>query len=773
MTYAVCPSRCRSGHAARGSLGAVALFLTVLVCAPATAHAQGQTPAAGSPPLPVAPSVVNRDATGHVSMRAVRVTTPIKIDGQLDEAIYQSTPSMSDFVQTEPTDGLPATEKTEIWVLYDKDFLYLVARCHETHPERMIANEMRRDSNPVYTQTDNIAFMLDPSYDRRNGYVFVINSVGGRNDGQFTDGKSSLDFNPIWKYKTGTFKGGWTVETAIPFKSIRYQAGAGQLWGLNAERFSRWKNEVSYLNRVPAGKGQGAIIQSNLAGPLVGIEAPPVSRNLEIKPYAIANIATNRLASPPTSNDLTADVGVDAKYGLTQNLSADLTYNTDFAQVEADEAQVNLTRFSLFFPEKREFFLENQGAFTFGGVVAPSLGNTVVIGDAPLLFYSRRVGLNGANIVPIHGGGRVSGRMGKFTLGLLNIESAKDTAARAEATNFTVVRVKRDFLRRSSLGMIYSGRSTSQSGIGRNDAYGVDGVFGFFANLSINTHWAKTDSPNRTGEDTSYRGQLDYAADRYAVQVERLRVGRNFNPEIGFTRRLDIDKTYGLFRFSPRPKSKRIRKYTYQGSATLIETASIGRTDTRSFDGSFGIDYQSGDKISVGATQTYEFIPAPFVISRGVVVPVAGYDYTNARFAYTFGQQRKYFGSVSLDAGSFYGGHKATLNINAARLGLTPRLYIEPTLSLNQVRLPQGDFLSRVVGSRVTFTVSPMMFISGLVQYNSATATFGSNVRLRWEYQPGSEMFVVYNDQLDTHVAGTPMLQNRSFVVKINKFFRF
>ena len=346
-------------------------------------------------------------------------------------------------------------------------------------------------------------------------------------DGQVTnESQVNTDWNPVWDLATGTFDGGWVVEAALPFTSLRYGPGRSQTWGLQVRRRSRWRNEISYLNPVPAAFAGRGHFQVSLAAPLTGLEAPPGSHTLEIKPYAVADLTSDLTATPVVLNDVGADAGIDLKYGITQNLTADVTVNTDFAQVEADEQQINLTRFSLFFPEKREFFLENQGMFAFGGAGSGPSGE-----DTPILFYSRRIGLHERQEVPIEVGGRLTGRLGKFSLGLLNIQTGDGPSV--AATNFSVVRLKRDVLRRSSIGAIVTRRSVSTQSVGSNEAYGVDGTFAFYDNLTVNTYWATTNTGGLGEDEVSYRAQLDYAGDRYGVALERLAVGTDFNPEVG------------------------------------------------------------------------------------------------------------------------------------------------------------------------------------------------------------------------------------------------
>ena len=498
------------------------------------------------PPPPLPPETIARDSAGRATIRAIRLTTPLRVDGTLDESVYETVPAFSDFVQTEPHAGEPATEKTEVWVLFDRDNLYIAARCWESHPERMVVNEMRRDANRIL-QNENFAFILDTFYDRRNAVIFNINPIGGRTDGQITNEQGyNADWNPVYTLRLGTFDGGWTTEVALPFKSLRYRPGRAQVWGFNARRLNRWKNESSFVVRMPPDRGISTIFQISQAATLVGLDVPSGSKNLEIKPYATTSLTSDLQATEPVKNKANGDAGLDVKYGITQSLTADFTYNTDFAQVEADEQQINLTRFSLFFPEKREFFLENQGLFAFGG--AGTFGG----GLTPILFYSRQIGLNQGREVPIAGGGRLTGRVGAFGIGVLSTQTAAAPEIGAVATNFSVVRLKRDVLRRSSIGALLTRRSVSTRGPGSNETYGLDGTFGFFDNLSINTYWAQTRTSGLESDDDSYRAQLNYGGDRYGVQVERLVVGTNFNPEIGFLRRDDFERSFGSFRFSPR-----------------------------------------------------------------------------------------------------------------------------------------------------------------------------------------------------------------------------
>ena len=720
------------------------------------------------PAPPVLPATMVRDAEGRTTVRAIRVSTPLRIDGQLDEALYGSVMPISGFIQAEPVPGAAATENTEVWIAFDDDNVYVGVRASETRPERMIANEMRRDSFNIY-QNESFGVAFDTFYDRRNSVNFYFNAIGGRADGQVTnEGNWNADWNPVWAFAVRRTDDGWAGEAAIPFKSIRYRPGRQQIWGVQLRRVNRWKNEMSYLTRPPDGLGLSGMFRLSSAATVVGIEAPAVARALDIKPYVTSGLSTDVTTTPRIRNDVTKDVGVDAKYAVTQGLTADVTVNTDFAQVEADEQQVNLTRFSLFFPEKRDFFLENRELFSFAGI--STAGS---FGDAPILFYSRRIGLDGGRLVPIDAGGRLTGRSGRYSLGLMNIQSREVDAAAVPATNFSVARIKRDILRRSAVGLLYTRRSTTLDRAGAGETYGVDGTFAFFNYLTMNTYWARTRTPRMTNDDTSYRTHMIYNGDRYGMELNHLLVGANFNPEIGFARRRDVRRTYGSVRFSPRPRNMpRVRKFVYQGSLAYVENGA-GQLDTREARAEFRTEFQNSDILEISYIDAYELLVAPFRIARDVTIPRGGYGQGAFRGEFTLGQQRVASGTIFGEHGSFYDGDRTAFGYSGARVKLNPHLAVEPGVSINRITLPFGSFTTKLVSSRVTYTVTAMMFVGGLLQYNSSNGSFSTNLRLRWEYRPGSELFLVYNEGRDTLQTGFPDLQTRAFIVKVNRLVRF
>ena len=738
-----------------------------------------------SPPPPLPPEVISRDAQGRVTIRAVRLSEGIRLDGNLDEEVYRIVPPITDYVQNVPDVGQPATERTETWVLFDGSNLYIAARCYDSAPSsEWVADEMRRDSRQL-RQNDTFGLMLDTFYDRRNGLTFYTNPLGAIADFETTnEGNPNSDWNPVWDVRTGRFDGGWTVEMEIPFKSLKYPAGVAQVWGIQLRRVVRRKNEWNYITRVPlsaaGGQGSAGIFRVSAAATLTSLEVPAGSNTLEIKPYAIGGVTTDRMADPVVDNDRSGDFGLDVKYGVTQNLTADFTYNTDFAQVEVDEQQVNLTRFSLFFPEKREFFLEGRGIYDFGrsgGFGGGGGGGGFGRGLAPTLFFSRQIGLQRGQVVPILGGGRLTGKAGAFSIGALNMQTDDETVSGARSTNFTVLRVKRDLLRRSSVGMIYTGRSVSLVGDGASHAYGMDANFAFFENVNFNGYFAKTHTPDSTGKDTSYQARFNYAADRWGVEMDHLLVEDNFVPEVGFVRRDDFRRTFVSGRFSPRPAAiESVRRFVFQTSLDYTLTADTNVLETRQNQLRVATEFENSDQLRVDLTRSYELLEDLFEIADGVAIPVGGYTFSDVSLSYQLGAQRRTSGSFSVQRGAFFSGDITAVGFTRGRLVLTPQLSVEPGISINWVDLPEGSFTTNLVTTRVNYTFTPRMFFSGLLQYNSSNDTLTSNLRLRWEYQPGSELFVVYTEDRDTATLDPrrfSQTRNHGFVVKFNKLFRY
>ena len=733
---------------------------------------------------PASVPTITRDTQGHPTVRAHRVCEGIIVDGRLGEPFYETVSPFEDLIQAVPVSRGAPSERTQVWIGFDDAKLYVAARVWDSLGEAgWIANEMRRDSTQLRSN-DSFGIYLDTYHDRRNAVGFFVNPIGGFAEVQITnEATPNFDWNPIWNVTTGRFDGGWTVEMAIPFKSLRYRPGVEQIWGMQIRRSVLRGNEWSYLTAVPiqvAGSGPNAVFRVSMYGDLIGIEAPATGLNLDVKPFVTARLNTDRVVAPPVENDLLADAGVDVKYAVTQNLTLDLTVNTDFAQVEVDEQQVNLTRFNLLFPEKREFFLEGRGVYDFGiGRLGSSGPAPAGSSAAPTLFYSRRIGLQGSTPVQVLAGGRLTGKVGPFDVGLLSIQTAEDDAIGAVSTNFSVVRVKRDLFSRSSVGALFENRSASIAAPGEsNRAWGVDGAFGFNDETNLVTYYARSHTPRLAGNDQSYRARFNYDADLIGATADHLVVGNEFNPEIGFVRRRDFRNSALSARFSPRPASIRwIRKMSFQGDVNYFENDRARYVESRDRSGQLSLDLQRGDTFTVNATDTLEFLPRGERISGALFEP-GRYTWVDYQVNYGFGPQRPWQGNLGVQWGGFYSGERFSLSLGSGRIEVHPQLSIEPSFEFNWLDLPaqthSGQYNQHVARTRLTYTMTPRAYVSGLVQYSTASQTVSANFRLRWEWAPGSELFVVFTEDRNTGALGERWseLSTRALVIKMTRLFR-
>ena len=725
------------------------------------------------PPAPIAPAVVNRDERGHATMRAFRISTPLKIDGRLDEEVYSRIQGATDFIQQLPRENAPATERTLVWIFFDDTNLYLAAHLFDSEPEREIATEMRRDDNNIL-QNESISFILDTFYDKRNAFFFQTTPLGALRDQAIANEQVSPSWNTVWDVKSARDDSGWTTELVIPFKSLRYSGSGEQVWGLNIRRIIEWKNEADYLSAVPAAYGMGGVQRMlGAGGTLVGVETPLQSLNLELKPYVVSSLNTDLGAKTPYTNDLAKSAGLDFKYGLTRGLVLDATMNTDFAQVEEDTQQVNLTRFSLFFPEKRDFFLEGQGIFQFGGAAIGERGGGGTVPEVPILFFSRQIGLSRGQAVPVRAGARVTGRAGKYSIGAINIQTGDKIEADATATNFSVLRLKRDVFRRSTIGVLATRRAPSAAGAS-NYAGGIDASLAFFQSVNFIGYYAKTATSGVHANDTSYRGRFDYGGDAFGLQVEHTMVGEQFTPEVGYVRRSDFRRSYAEVRVSHRTRRNPIvRRISVASSVDYIENAARTLVQEREVRTNVNLEFHNSDTFRMDYQANYELIPKDFGIARGVFVPKGGYDYGSFNSSYSFGQQHFFSGQINMSAGSFYEGSRRSLGFNNGYVTLNRRIAFEPGFSMNWVSLPWGDFTNNLITNRTIITPTPRMLIGSLMQFNAVAHSLSTSVRLNWEYRPGSQLFVVYSDGRETGNAGFPVLLNRSFAVKLTRLVRF
>jgi hypothetical protein len=720
------------------------------------------------PFAPAADEAVSRDADGRVTLRAFRLAEPLTVDGVLDDPVYDQVPAAEGFTQQEPDEGAPVSESTRVWVLYDADSLYVAADLEEHHPEEFMTNEMRRDNRNI-GWGDSFSVILDTFYDRRNGVLFHTNAAGALYDAQVTDERNTnADWNTVWWVRTRRMDDSWTVEMRIPFRSLRYAGGGAQLWGINFRRLIKHTNERSFLTPTPQAYDRWGLLRLSNAATLVGLEAPPGSRRMELKPYAIGS--QTHVPLNDRLNEWSGDVGADFKFGVTDGLTADVTWNTDFAQVEDDETQVNLSRFSLFYPEKREFFLEGQGVFDFGGRETRFFGGPT---DVPIPFFSRSIGISGGSAVPIIGGARLHGRAGAYQMGLMNIQTGEVGGLDVESTNFSAFRVKRDLFARSNIGVIATHRNISADGSESNSLYGVDGNFAPTDYIRFNTFYMATREPGvETGHQAaSYMGQFRYDTDLIDFEVQRLYLGGDFNPGMGFIRRRDFTKNGGSFLFGPRPRSiEAVRQVEFEIEANQYDRPD-GEMETREYTFDTSIIFESSDRLMFDHTVTEERLLDGFDLSDDVAVPAGNYKFSRTGVRVRMGSHRKVSGMFRYEFGDFFGGTRQEVSY-WGRAEVNQRFSLEPNISLNWITVPGGDVTAQVSRLRATYTVSPRSFVGALVQYNSAAQLFSANVRFRWEYSPGSDLFVVFSSNRDGD-DGLSGLSDRAVVVKFTRLFRF
>ncbi len=692
---------------------------------------------------------------------ATRVEVPPRIDGVLDDPAWDRAPVLSGFIQQLPNEGAPATERTEVRILYDEKHLYIGARCYDSEPDRIIANEMKRDVASISTKDDSFAIVFDTFRDFRNGPMFIVTPKGSMHDLFVTDERQfNWDWSTVWDARTTVDEQGWTVEMVVPLASLRYDLGLAPVWGVNIRRSVLRKGEHTFLTRLPRELGVQAIGRLSAAADLTGLTDLARSRHLELKPFGVVGSSQDPAGGRPDA-DRFFDRGLDVKYGVTQGLNLDLTYNTDFAQVEADTQQLNLTRFSLFFPEKRDFFLEGRDIYTFGvprGVATRNPNTT-------LLFFSRRIGLDRNRAVPLHGGARLTGRAGPYSVGLLNITTGENGSV--PTTNFTVARVKRDILQRSNVGAMFTARDSPDTDAHRS--FGADANVSFGRSVRASGFLARSQAPGVSTGDMSGRAQFAYEGDTWGLEVDHLNVGPNFNPAVGFVRRRDIRANYGGFRYSPRVNRRRIRQVFFTADIDYTTGADRGLQSRSAAFGS-SVESSRSDALSVTISRNLERLDAPFTIYRDVTIPLGGYRFTDAAIRLTSGPSRKLAGFVDYSFGSFYAGSRRSVMMNTI-MKPTSHLAYSLNYEVNDVRLPSGDFRSHLVGTRIDYAVTTRLFTAGFLQWNSEAELGGVNLRLHYIYKPGSDLYVVYNEN---RLIGTaaPLVMDRSFVVKLTYLLR-
>ncbi len=731
--------------------GVGAAILTTMLAS--TAVAQGGS--SGNQALtPATPPVV----------RAVRLPQAPVIDGEVrGDEVWRGVSPISEFRQVRPFEGQPASQRTEVYIGYTDRALYVGVIAYDDNPAGIIVADSRRDSS--LDETDSFRMIIDSFHDRQNGFVFGTNPAGIQHDAQVTNegtgafgsgtGGYNLNWDTTWAVQTAITDYGWTAEFEIPFTSLRYAQGdAEHTWGINFQRNIRRNNEVAFWAPIPR---QYGITRVSNAGTLRGLELP-AQRNLQLIPYVLGRADRGGTLS---GTDTDIEVGVDLKYSVTQSLTLDLTYNTDFAQVEADEFVANLDRFSVFFPEKRPFFLENAGNFSVGTPQELEM------------FFSRRIGISAAGSPqPIQGGARLSGRVGQSTnVGLLHMHT--DTNNLAPGNRYTVARVSQQLANRSSIGAIYVNRDGDDGITGRdyNHTYALDGRLGIGDEIMITSFVAKTESPGLSGDDVAYSLIGQYSDANWSHTIGYTQVGENFNPEVGFLRRRDYQKAQ-LSTF------RRIRPSDMWGLHEIRPHASYNgfwSNDGYYESGFLHLDshweWRSGIEIHTGMNFTHEGVRTPFQIVPGVFVPVGEYDHTEAQLVFGTDQGAPLNLWLTTYIGGYYGGDRLVLSPRV-RYRIGNAFTSELTWNYNDIDLPipNGNFQVNVARLRLSYSFTPSVLLQALVQYDDRTDLVATNLRLSWQERGNTGLYIVYNEVDDNTLVG-PMEKRREFVIKYSRIF--
>jgi len=700
---------------------------------------------------------------GTRRIRVVHITEPIKIDGRLDEPGWSQAEVATDFRQQEPSEGEPASEKTEVRLLFDDKNLYVGVHAFDSEPSRINSRELVRDA--TFSNDDKVEILLDTYHDRRNAYRFAVNPLGTQQDALITDeGRDiNLSWDAPWISAGLTDETGWIVEIAIPLTTLRFTEGA-DTWGLNFARIIRRKNEENLWTSWQRSFGLERVSQ---AGELVGVDEIKRRRLLEVKPYASGGWREGvpLIGEPGFDAGMQAKAGLEvAKIGITPSLTAEFTANPDFGQAEVDTQVVNLTRFSIFFPEKRDFFLENAGIFLFGRA------------EANQLFFTRRIGLtdDGAP-VPIDYGAKITGKVGSYNVGLLQVQTRKlgDRVSpfAVPRQQFTVARVKRDILERSYVGAMFVNRqgATSAGGPTYNRGAGIDAEFNLTDHYQLKAFLMGTATPGVRSSFLSGRIDSRFENDLWRFITVYEDIGSNFNPEVGFIERKAIHQYFGQLAYKPRPRF--IPHVLQMEFETQIEyyTDRSNNLATRQTELSWETVFKnSSDFFFRPIEYVRDVLTEPFEIRPGIVIPPGSYTFNRPRVSFTSDASKRLVLTGRYKWGDFYNGKRDEITAGAT-FRPNAHLLFDLTDSFNSVRLPQGEFTTNLVAGRVNYNFSRKLLTSALMQLNSAARLSAINIRLRYIYKPNSDLFVIYNQ---TTGAGLER-PSYSFQVKLTRDFTF
>ena len=738
------------------ALGAATLF-------PRSAAAQSAGPASRGDPIP-------RPVAAARRLIARRTTGPITLDGVLDEPAWATADRAGDFVQSEPMTGAPATEATEVRILHDETTLYIGATMHDREAAKIIVNEIRKDFTDG--EQDDFAVLIDTFHDRQNGFVFITNAEGARADRQVANEgrETNTSWDAIWSVRTHRTADGWTVEMSIPFRALRYDLTTAPTWGINFSRRIRRRNEIDFWSPVSR---EFNLARVSLAGTLDSLGITGASRDLRVKPYVAARTVRGLGGASYTSS---ADVGADVKYGITQGLTLDATVNPDFAQVEADEQQVNLTQFSLFFPEKREFFLENSGIFYVGDAARSNRVTLVPTPDEDLLlFFSRRIGLEKGGLpIGIPGGLRLTGQTAGFTIGALSMNT--DRGANTASNNFSVVRFRRNIGGGTDFGVIgMSRQSLDSSSTSWNRVVGADANIRFFGRLDWNSYLIGTRSPGVATGQYAWRTSFNYESAFFHGKAGALEIGSGFADDLGFFRRTDVRKYLVDVGIRPRPEWARalgIREMHPHIVWNYYENTQ-GLVVGKNLHSGYTFFLSNGGFAELSVNPKFERITAPFTINPSAgAIPAGSYAWDEYQLRGSTDASQLIAVEYTFIAGGLWSGTQRTQQVAVTvRPGyhLSARLGVSHTEAI--LDLPKASFEALLWTTRMNYSFTTNVFLDALAQYDPRQHLFNANVRFNIIHHPLSDLFIVLNEQRITSPIAPAT--GRSLAVKVTQMVSF
>jgi hypothetical protein len=699
---------------------------------------------------------------------ATRTSAEVKLDGVLDDEVWKLATPISGFLQTEPKESAPASEDTEVRIAFDGDSLYIAAYCHDREPDKLIVAALRKDFKEDEQDTFGVA--LDTFQDRRNGYIFYTNAEGAKADQQFAnEGREvNASWDAVWWVATQRVDDGWVAEIRIPFKALRFEPSERATWGINFSRRIRRRNELTYWSLIPRAY---TFARVSLAGDLGGLDAGTPGRDLRIKPYT--SVGTVR----PTGGvyDRSGDIGVDFKGAVTSSLTLDATVNPDFAQAEADEQQVNLTQFSQFFPEKRDFFLENSGVFYVGDAGRNNRVNPAPTPDEDLLpFFSRSIGLapDGTPIA-ITAGGRLTGRLGGFTVGGL---FAHTKAASKQPSNlWGVLRLRRNVLKTSDIGAIFMVRDATSRNNDYNRVYGVDATIRFPGDIDWSSYALTSQSPGRTGGQSALRTSLNREGNFLHVKAGIMQIDPQFNDELGYLKRVGVRKTFTDMGLRPRPAAlKRFGVRELHPHITWNYFNDLdGKFLAKRMHSGFSVFLDNGSFFEYSSNPQADTLVRPFKINRNYApIPAGFYDWHVHQFKVNSDPSRRVSLNLDLGKGGLWNGRQTSI-VPQLRFRPTHRFYVQAGLSRTKVDLdPQNaHYVQKLLTVRTNYSFNRNMFLDALIQYDSGQKLRNTNVRFNFIHRPLSDLYIVYNEQsFDTPEAPAA---GRSLVVKFTRMMSF